>query len=75
MSKRSPTIVEQESFIREDANRLKQDIKKAERDWKNFPMAVSTHEQVMAHIRKTGTNFIDISFPPSERSICDPSKG
>lgn len=29
----------------------------------------------MSHIKTTGTNFIDIDFPPLEKSVCDPKKG
>lgn len=75
LKKGSPSIEDQERFIKEDAERLRQDIEKAKVDWKNFPITISTHDQVLAHIRKTGTNFIDVSFPPVERSICDPTKG
>jgi hypothetical protein len=30
---------------------------------------------VLNHIKKTGTNFIDVDFPPVDRSVFDPSKG
>jgi len=29
----------------------------------------------MQHIKKAGTNFVDISFLPLDKSIFDPSKG
>jgi hypothetical protein len=32
-------------------------------------MKLATHEQFIAQIKKNGTNFIDIDFPPIEKSI------
>lgn len=75
LSKRSPTIEEQERFIKADAARLKEDIEKAKEDWGNFPLRVASHDQILSHIKKTGSNFIDITFPPTDKAICDPSKG
>lgn len=38
-------------------------------------MKVASHDQILQHIRKSGTNFIDVDFMPEEKSIQDPSKG
>ena len=40
-------------------------------DWKNFPLRVASHDLLLGHIKTTGTNFIDNSFPPVEKSIYD----
>ncbi len=75
MSKRSPSLEDQEQFIKDDKNRLDQDIEVARQNWTKFPHIVSSHESYMKHIRTTGNNYIDINFPPIDRSIQDPSKG
>ena len=38
-------------------------------------MTLSTDHEYFGQIKKAGTNFIDIAFPPADRSIFDPSKG
>lgn len=75
MSKRSPTLEEQEQFIKSDVDKLKEDIEQAEQQWKNFPLAVAKHEEILKQISKNGSNFIDVEFRPIERSIFDPKKG
>jgi len=55
--------------------KLDQDVKQAHEHWKTFPTRIATHDQYKAQIKKNGTNFIDIDFPPVERSVQDPRKG
>lgn len=75
MSKRSPSKEEQEEFIKGDVRKLESDYIVAQQQWKKFPLRVCTQQQLLAQIRKNGNNFIDIDFPPIEKSIQDPSKG
>jgi hypothetical protein len=75
MSKRSPTIEDQEQFIKGDLDQLKEDIKIAKGHWGKFPLRVSTHEEILSKLRTTGSSFIDVDFTPEDRSIFDPTKG
>ena len=75
ISKKSPSLEDQEHFIKEDKNRLDQDISKAQENWGKFPIKIALHEHFMKQIRTTGSNYIDIAFPPHDRSILDPAKG
>jgi hypothetical protein len=38
-------------------------------------LKVSPQEEILAKLKTTGTNFIDVDFTPEDRSIFDPSKG
>ena len=66
---------EQQEFIKDDVKKLELDIDHATRSWKNFPLRTATHDEIKAHIRQTGTNFIDVEFPPVDSSVQDPRQG
>lgn len=75
MTKLSPALDEQEKFIKDDRNRLEKEMREAEVNWGNFPLRIASQDLIKQHIKKTGTNFVDISYLPVDRSIFDPAKG
>jgi hypothetical protein len=50
---------------------LERDIQKHELFWKDFPLKVSTLEQIKEKLATQGTNanYIDIEFPPNDKSL------
>lgn len=77
MKKRSPSIEEQKQFIKGSLLQLERDVVKNEGFWKDFPLAVATADQIVEKLKVMGSNanFIDIDFPPLDKSIQDPKLG
>ena len=56
-------------------DKLNEEIQVARDNWTNFPWRNCTQDELLKKLRTTGTNFVDVDFPPVDRSIFDPKKG
>mmetsp|Transcript_3423 Transcript_3423/g.2406 ORF Transcript_3423/g.2406 Transcript_3423/m.2406 type:complete len:167 (-) Transcript_3423:715-1215(-) len=75
--KKSPSIEEQKAFIKGSLIQLEREVQKNEIFWKDFPQKVAPLSELKEKLFSQGmnANFIDIEFPPQDKSIQDPSKG
>ena len=71
LKKTSPPLELQKSHIKTSLISLEREIQKSELFWKDFPLKVAPIEQIKEKLATLGShaNFIDIDFPPNDKSI------
>ncbi|CDW86928.1 calpain family cysteine protease containing protein [Stylonychia lemnae] len=88
LSKRSPPIEDQKNLIKQQVLSLEREILKNEQFWRDFSFRNVDSQAIQKKLLELGenANFIDVQFPPQEKSIqeqvkcilnndCSPSKG
>jgi calpain-15 len=70
---RNPPLELQKKFLKDQLLDLERVITASNRNLHQFPYQVSSIEDLDNFLRKSKLNFVDIDFPPMDKSVYDPA--